>query len=68
MRVGWSRLDPDPDTHHFLPMRYGVSTLQVVRVHPEPVEGRPSVKSLTGLVFAVNLLAQWIPVFAGATL
>ncbi|SUZ88397.1 uncharacterized protein METZ01_LOCUS41251 [marine metagenome] len=49
-------------------MRYGVSTLQVVRVHPEPVEGRPSVKSLTGLVFAVNLLAQWIPVFAGATL
>ena len=23
-----------PDTHHFLPMRYGVSMLQVVRVHP----------------------------------
>jgi hypothetical protein len=26
-----------PNTHHFLPMRYGVSMLQVVRVHPEPV-------------------------------
>ena len=30
-------------------MRYGVSMLQVVRVHPEPVEGR----------FAVKLLGGW---------
>ena len=29
----WSRSDPDPDTRHFLPIRYGVSMLQVVRVH-----------------------------------
>ena len=33
-KAGWSRSDQDPDTHHFLPMRYGVSMLQVVRVHP----------------------------------
>jgi len=30
-------------------MRYGVSMLQVVRVHPEPVEGRSAVKLLGGL-------------------
>jgi hypothetical protein len=33
------RSDPGLNTHHFLPMRYGVSMLQVARVHPEPVEG-----------------------------
>jgi len=35
---GWSRSDQDPDTHRFLPMRYGIGMLQVARVHPEPIE------------------------------
>ena len=34
---GWSRSDPDSDTHHCLSMRYGVSMLQMMRAYPNPV-------------------------------
>jgi len=37
-KAGWWRSDQDSDTHHSLPMRCGISMLQVERVHPEPIE------------------------------
>jgi hypothetical protein len=49
VKAGWSRSDFEPNTHHFLPMRYGVSMLQVVRVHLEPVKGP------TQLILVCNL-------------
>jgi len=46
-------------------MRYGVSMLQVVRVHPEPVEGcAGAMPTKNGLS---SRLDPWIPAFAGKT-